>query len=264
MAAGVLVPVCLVAWWVVGTVADTDDFVAQVAPVVSTPEVGDLVAERAASRVDNPLLADLVGPLTRTVLDSPAFAPTVRSTIADSHRELRAGLESGTSAAVTREGELVVIRIGPLADALRERLEAEGVPAGVFPAELDATVPLTTTQRFERAGAAYRGAELAARWGPVALGVLVVVGALLLGRLAAAAARFGLVGLLGSVVVAVGAGPATSAVAGQVADGRTRAAAEVVLAALAGPLVTSAWVAAGGLAVIALLGALVRLRRRPR
>ncbi|MGL5909560.1 MAG: hypothetical protein ACRCZP_06135, partial [Phycicoccus sp.] len=216
--AGALLPVCLVAWWVTGTLADTDDVVARVAPVVSTPEVGGLVGERAASRVDNPLLADLVGPLTRTVLGSPTFAPTVRSTIADSHRELLTGLENGTSTAVTREGDLVVIRLGPLADALRERLEAEGVPTGVFPAELDATVPLTTTQRFERAGAAYGAAERAALWGPVVLGGLALLGALLLRSLAAAATRVGVVGLVGSIVVAAGAGPAVSAVADQVAD----------------------------------------------
>ncbi|MGL5866208.1 MAG: hypothetical protein ACRCYX_10120, partial [Dermatophilaceae bacterium] len=76
--AGALVPVCLVTWWVVGTVADTDRFIDRVTPVLSTPEVRDLVVKGATSLVADPVLVQLVEPVTRTAVASPAFTPTVR------------------------------------------------------------------------------------------------------------------------------------------------------------------------------------------
>ncbi|MGL5867109.1 MAG: hypothetical protein ACRCYX_14800, partial [Dermatophilaceae bacterium] len=222
---------------------------------LSTPEVRDLVVKGATSLVADPVLVQLVEPVTRTAVASPAFTPTVRGTVADVHREVVTALGSGTSRAVTQDGDFVVIRLGPLAETLGERLEAEGVPAGAFLTGIDTAVPVTTTERFAVARAAYESVERAARWGPVALVVLLALGGLLLGNAAAAAARFGTVGMLGSLLVAAGVWPAMSMVGDRVADPATRTIVELALDALVAPLVRSALAAACVLVVLAVIGA---------
>lgn len=214
----VLAPVTVTAEWAHTQLADTEQFVATVGPVVRDPSVRAALTDRITDTVfryvDVRGLADqavdalghtglppmvvgrlrgFTGPLTDAVhgfvhrevaalVASAPFAETWDSAIGIVHDQMIGAL-SGNGSALTISNGQVLLDIGPFITAAKQQLVAAGFTlANVIP-EIHPTIAVTNARTLTRARTAYRLLDALATWLPwITLLFLAVGCALARGR----------------------------------------------------------------------------------
>lgn len=297
-----LAPIAATLGWVRAVPADTEAFVAAVAPLISEPAVQDWLVEGTATAIEGSLnveslLDELFAGLqdaanrritqatlqalrqpaidgvrsgirqaTRRIITSPAFASTWEQSLRFSHRQAIAALEDDPAALAALSADGVGLRLGPIVARVRQELIDRGYTLAARIPAIDRTIPILSGPDLTRAQSAYRLVMAAAVWVPIVSLLLVVAGvAVAVRRHRAAlwaAVGLALAGLLLLLLLDASRGWLTGAVPAVPSD-------VIALAhtALLHPLVSA--VTAGGLLVTVLAAALwltgpFRLPRRLR
>jgi hypothetical protein len=230
--------------YVRSTLADTDGFVATFAPLAADPEVqavvSDAVTQAVEEAVDIPLLTSQVfdgirslgisdeassalslleGPtvqglrsllagIVRDVVASDAFAEVWTQALRVSHAQVISTLEGDSDAALRIGDSGLELQIGPIVDAVRERLLADGVSfANAIPA-VDRRIVLVEDASLGQIATAYGLLIGLAAWLPL-ISLALLAGGMLLARgrrralLVTAVAAASLMAVLG-IALAVG------------------------------------------------------------
>jgi hypothetical protein len=158
-----LAPVAVISAWARLELVDTDRFVATFAPLAEEPAVQDYIGDQVTAaieeQVDIPALTSdvfdgiraldlppraeqalglLEGPATQglqslvsdivdRVVTSPAFADVWATALRASHRQFVAAIQGDPDAALSIENGAVAIQLGPIIEAVKQRLEDRGI-----------------------------------------------------------------------------------------------------------------------------------------
>lgn len=250
--ASLLTPLAIVGGWSRVALTDTDAFVSAAAPLVRQPAVRDYLADQVLVAVEGSL--DIEGVIGQVVdglagvvrvpvlveglrsLEASAVEG-VRSTIRNaagrfvgseafgiawdeslrlSHSSAIAALQGDPEATVMVDSQGLGLRIGPIVEAVRATLIAEGfVLANRIP-PVDKTIVLVESAGFERVEAGYQALVVVEAWLPFVVLLLFVAGIATAVRRHRAAlwasAGMGLGALVVAPAVPIGRGIATDAV----------------------------------------------------
>lgn len=311
----VAVPVAIAGDLAWRMVSDTDAFIAAFAPLADRPEVQDAVADAVvagvvdsgviASGVDEAIgsMADLdaapwlveglrlfegqivggIESLVEQTVDgfvaSDAFETIWAGALRQAHAHLTRTLAGDPTAAVGIDGDVVVLELAPLVDAVGDALTDAGYDwvAQALPADLDASIELAEVAGLQAATTGYRVLGALGAWLPAVAAALlgaglalvrarrgwgIAIGAAVLG----VAVAFG-VGLTAARGAVTGIDALPADAMGAVFDAATADLGRTLVASgLLGALIlASAWSTGAGAAPTALrraLGALPGLARR--
>ena len=183
----------VVAAWMKAEVTNTDRFVATVAPLADDPAFQAFLVDQIVAAVDENVDLDtiasdlfdgiatldlpprakqalllleqpavegvrsLVRSAAERLIQSDAFAQTWDQTLRISHAQLLAALQGDTSGAVviSESGELG-IQVGPIVDAVKKQLIAQGFALAERIPEVDRTIPIAQSESFVQARTAYQ------------------------------------------------------------------------------------------------------------
>lgn len=268
LAACVVLPLAMVAVWLVAVVDDTDRYVRTVSPLAEDPRVLAAVERSLTQRVVAEVearggavgglvagrLEDRVADGVRLVVRSPQFRPAWDAANAAAHEELVAGLRPGADAPD------VSLDLGRVLDAVVEEV-GDSLPVAVSPPQVEAPVTVLEGQQVTRARAAYQGLTAAGVVLPVAWVVLVALALLVAKR-------------RGRVLALLGAGSAATLLlmllalervrdrAVAAVPGSDRALSAAVWDGVTTDLRLALWGAAAAAAVLAVVGGLAAVVRR--
>ena len=208
--AAVLTPLSAVSVWVADEIADTDRYVATVAPLARHPDVqaaitarvtdavmakidlGSLLSnvtpsdrpelERALGAVTDPLTSGIEGFVHQTVgsfVASDAFARLWTTLNRQAHAAFVGALTGDSNTAVQVRGDTVTLDLAPVVDQVKQQLAGGGlgVAAQIPTVHTDFTLAKSEDIRNVRTG--FRILELAGNWLPV-LTLLLAAGGVLL------------------------------------------------------------------------------------
>lgn len=210
-----LTPVALLAHWARDTITSTDGYVAAVDDLAADPAVREaliaqlttatleqidadaLVASALAalggsgegdSRVDAlgvPLrfaMESLVRDVITRVVDSDAFATVWSQANRGAHTTVVALLthDGGGTLSLTSDGQ-VSLNLGPVVDLARAELVARGITLASSIPQVDASVPLFSSQELVKARAYYAALDAVADWLPWVV-ALMLISAVVLAR----------------------------------------------------------------------------------
>lgn len=268
LGACVVLPLAMVAVWLLAVVDDTDRYVATVSPLAEEPRVLAAVERSLTQRVVAQVeargggvgglvagsLEDRIADGVRLVVRSEQFPPAWDAANAAAHDELVAGLRPGADASD------VSIDLGRVLDAVVAEVGGS-LPVAISPPGIEAPVTVLEGAQVTRARAAYEGLTAAGVVLPVVWVALVALALLvarrrgrLLALLGAGSAATLLLMLLALARVrdrAVAAVP-----------GSDRALSEAVWDGVTTDLRLALWGAVAAAAVVALVGALAAVVRR--
>jgi hypothetical protein len=232
------VPASVLAVWVHNQVADTDRFVATVSPVIEDPFVQSALASRISTEVLayidveqlanetvdalaaqglRPQLVDrlreLTGPLADGVADrvrgrveqlvaSPRFTAAWNRALQAVHQQANTVL-SGEAAAISIEGDMVVVDLGPFIDAAKQQLIDSGFTAAARIPQVHPTIDLFAASTLVRAQTAYRTLDAVATWLPWITLLILMAGVYLARHRRRALFGIGLGVVAGMLVLAV-------------------------------------------------------------
>jgi hypothetical protein len=232
------VPVSVLAVWVHNQVADADRFVATVSPVIEDPFVQSALANRISTEVlayiDVEQLAnetvdalaaqglrpqlverlrELTGPLADGVADrvrgrveqlvaSSQFTVAWNRALLAAHQQANTVL-SGEAAAISIEGDMVVLDLGPFIDAAKQQLIDSGFTAAARIPQVHPTVDLFAASTLVRAQTTYRMLDAVATWLPWITLLILVAGVYLARHRRRAVLGIGLGVVAGMLVLAV-------------------------------------------------------------
>lgn len=237
-----LAPVAVVAAWTKAEVTNTDRFVATVAPLAHDPAfqaflVDEIVAaveenvdleaiatdlfdgisalglppraEDALQLLKQPAVEgvrSLVRSAAERLIESDAFAQAWDQTLRISHAQLLAALQGDTSGAVviSEQGELG-IQVGPIIDAIKVQLVAQGFALAERIPEIDRTIPIAQSESFVRARTAYQLLDILGFVLPWVSILLIAAGVFTARKKARALIWAGLALALSMVILAAGA-----------------------------------------------------------
>lgn len=206
-----LAPVAVITAWARLELVDTERFVATFAPLAEDPAVqaylSDEVTAAIEEQVDIPALtADvfdgirtldlppraesalgllegpatqglqtLVGNVVDRVIESPAFADVFASTLRITHRQFVAAMQGDPDAALAIGGDgSIAVQLGPIVDAVKQRLIDQGVGFAEAIPEIDRSVVIARDDAFVFIRTIYALAVGAGTWLPwIALAFLV-------------------------------------------------------------------------------------------
>ena len=265
----VLLPVALLVAWVSSVGTDTDQFVAEMRPVASSPEVRDALTDRTIASVQaqldlpdrvarqlEPPLRELVG----TVLARPEVDRAWASGLRSAHGELVAVMEGERPASVDSTGRVVMPLTIELT-GLEQLLSRFGVAGDVAVAPR-IQIPLFSADDLATARRTYAVGSVAGPAAPWIIVGLAAVSVLLARRRVRALGLLGLGGIVASVAFAAGLVLGRDEAAGVVRDPIGSA---VITSAyglaedgLMAETQTALWLSVG-LLVIALIVGLVRV-----
>lgn len=265
----VLLPVALLVVWVSSVGTDTDQFVAEMRPVASSPEVRDALTDRTIASVQaqldlpdrvarqlEPPLRELVG----TVLARPEVDRAWASGLRSAHGELVAVMEGERPASVDSTGRVVMPLTIELT-GLEQLLSRFGVAGDVAVAPR-IQIPLFSADDLATARRTYAVGSVAGPAAPWIIVGLAAVSVLLARRRVRALGLLGLGGIVASVAFAAGLVLGRDEAAGVVRDPIGSA---VITSAyglaedgLMAETQTALWLSVG-LLVIALIVGLVRV-----
>lgn len=266
----VLLPVALVALWVSGIATQTDVFVEETRPLISTPSLQTALTEGAvtALRTEVPLSAaaeQLVVPVVREGATRVVSSPQMETVWADSmrslHEEFTSVMEGQEPSGVDRDGRVLLavpIAVPTLVEAL--------LPFGVnLAADFTPTVtfPIVYADDLESARLVYSALDRAGPWAPAAVAALGLL-SVLLARQRRGATMLLLTGwALGAIALAAVLVGARQALLGEVPDPIVRALANAAYGmAQRGLLIEVGVVLAVSLVVFLLVAVGGRARRR--
>ncbi len=282
------------------TLADTDGFVTTFAPLAQSPEVQAVVADAVIGAVEQSVdipeltaqvfdgirslgisdqaasaltmlegptvqgLKALVAGVVRDVVSSPAFAEVWEQTLRVSHTQVVATLRGDADAALAiGDGGALELQLGPIVDAVKARMLADGITVANAIPEVDRRIVLVENAAIGQAATAYALLVGVAAWLPWAALALIAAGVLTARDrrrtlLVTAAAAVVLMAVLG-IALAVGRaivigrmvglpGPVTPGAGGVVYDAVTAAVGATTswIAVIAIVVVVGAWVAGPG------------------
>lgn len=206
-----LAPVAVITAWARLELVDTERFVATFAPLAEDPAVqaylSDEVTAAIEEQVDIPALtADvfdgirslelppraetalgllegpaaqglqtLVGNVVDRVVESPAFADVWSSTLRITHRQFVAAMQGDPDAALAIGGDgSIAVQLGPIVEAVKQRLIDQGVGFAEAIPEIDRSVVIARDDAFVLIRTIYALAVGAGTWLPwIALAFLV-------------------------------------------------------------------------------------------
>lgn len=208
--AAVLAPLGAVAVWIADEMADTDRYVATVAPLARHPDVRAAVTDRVTdaamakididsllSRVapsDRPrlerALGGLQGPITSGIRDfvrqtvanfvaSDAFARTWEQLNRQAHAAFTGALTGSGDTAVRVQGDAVVLDLEPVVAQVKQRLLDRGLSVASVIPEVRTDYTLVESKDVQRAQTGFRVLQVAGNWLPVVTVVLASAGVLL-------------------------------------------------------------------------------------
>ena len=212
--AGLLTTPAAVAYWGQRTLNDTQRYVDTVEPLVSSPEVQDVIATKVTDAIekqvdveailndvfagvitDRPRLERLVGPLSasinglidrevRAFIASDEFADLWTRANTRAQQALQRVLKGDASGAVSLKGDEVVLDVDEVINQVKERLVARGLTLvqNVPVPETDRQVVLMEAPQVRQLRTIYAFGNPLARW------LLPIVAAALPGRLRAGSA----------------------------------------------------------------------------
>lgn len=205
----VLLPVALLVAWVSSVGTDTDQFVTEMRPVASSPEVRDALTDRTVASVQaqlnlpdrvaqqlEPPLRELVG----TVLARPEVDRAWASGLRSAHAELVAVMEGERPARVDSTGRVVMPLTIELT-GLEQLLSRFGVTEDVAVAP-QIQVPLFSADDLTTARRIYAVGSVAGQAAPWVVVGLAAVSVLLARRRVRALGLLGLGGIVASVAFA--------------------------------------------------------------
>lgn len=209
----ILAPLSVVSAWAWSGISDTDRFVASYAGLARSPQVQTLVTAKVSGALtaglgvlgDNTVARDLVGQAIGSVVTSDAFTVIWEQSLRSGHAQLRALLADEPGAVEAHAG-MLYLELAPFAAALKQRLQAAGVPFVDILDRVTGSVPLLQLDSglVAQARGLYRVLEVLGVWLPW-LALLVGVAAALLWP----GVRRGLI-VTGSLLVLSGAAGVTN------------------------------------------------------
>lgn len=218
----VLAPIALLTAWARLELVDTDRFVSTFAPLAEDPDVqayvGDQVTAAIEEQVDLPgLTSDLFdgleqlnlppraqdalglleGPATQglqtlveravdRIVASEAFADVWGTALRVTHRQFVAAMQGDAEAALDVSGDTLSVQLGPVIDAVKERLEEQGIGIASAIPSIDRSIVIVQDDAIALVKTMYALAVAAGTWLPIVSLVLLVAGVLVAKRRAAA------------------------------------------------------------------------------
>jgi hypothetical protein len=211
--AALLAPLSVVAVWVADQMADTDRYVATVAPLARQPAVRaavtDRVTDAAMANIDldallskvapddrprlEQALGGLRGPLTSGIrdfvrqtvarfVDSDAFARLWERLNRQAHSAFTGALTGDSGTAVRVRGDAVVLDLEPVVAEAKQRLLSRGLDAASVIPEVRTDFTLVKSKDVRRVQTGFRALQVAGNWLPVVTVLLAAGGVLLAGR----------------------------------------------------------------------------------
>ncbi|WP_173923626.1 hypothetical protein [Agromyces sp. Marseille-P2726] len=217
-----LAPVAVISAWARLELVDTDRFVATFAPLAEEPAVQDYIGDQVTAaieeQVDIPTLTSdlfdgiraldlppraeqalglLEGPATQglqslvsgivdRVVTSPAFADIWAAALRASHRQFVAAIQGDPDAALSIEDGTIAIQLGPIIEAVKQRLEDQGVGFASAIPVVDRSIAVATSDSIALVQTVYNLAVAAGTWLPWITLALLVAGVLVARRRATA------------------------------------------------------------------------------
>jgi hypothetical protein len=231
----VLAPLSVASVWLASIAADTDRYVATVAPLAASVPVQDAVAARAAAAVsehldlndllhqlapaDRPLIskaisglsgpinsavADLVQAQTRNVVRSQWFRTFWTEANRSVHATVVKALTGQGGGAVQLSDDAVVIDLAPVIDQVKQRLVGSGVGVAARIPEVHTQITVLSDENIGKARTGFRLLRLAGDWLPVVAVLLAAAGVLLAARRRRALVAAALGGAFATLLLGLG------------------------------------------------------------
>ncbi|SEN09173.1 hypothetical protein SAMN05216267_1001224 [Actinacidiphila rubida] len=232
--AAVLVPLSAVAVWVADLMADTDRYVATVAPLARHPDVQAAVTDRVTEAVmahvdinsllsnvtpsDRPrlesALGNLRGPITSGIGDfvhqtvanfvaTDAFAQLWTQLNRQAHTAFTGALTGENNTAVKVRGDAVVLDLAPVVDQVKARLANRGLGVVAHIPTVHTDYTLVKSQDVKNARTGFRLLQIIGNWLPVIAVVLAAGGVLLAVRRRRALVTAALAFAVGAVLLGI-------------------------------------------------------------
>ncbi|MGW5350047.1 hypothetical protein ACWERV_05910 [Streptomyces sp. NPDC004031] len=208
--AAVLAPLAAVAVWVADEMADTNRYVATVAPLARQPDVQaavtDRVTDAAMAKIDlrsllskaapsdrprlEQALGGLRGPITSGIRDfvrqtvanfvaSDAFAQIWEQLNRQAHAAFTGALTGSSDTPVRVQGDAVVLDLEPVVAQVKQRLLDRGLGVASVIPQVRTDYTLVESEDVQRAQTGFRLLQVAGNWLPVVTVVLAAAGVLL-------------------------------------------------------------------------------------
>jgi hypothetical protein len=196
----IALPVSATAWWVRGTVSDTDEFVDTMAPLAADPDIQDLVERQLVTQVMDfvdqqqilrkasegltelglpdrvvellPLLADPlrdrleqgVTRIVQRVVESPEFEAAWADSLRELHTQLIDIITDRDSDAVVAADDsgTLNLRLATITDAIQRELVQAGVPGAQLLPTVDVSIPVAEVEQIATTRSGYDALD---RWG---------------------------------------------------------------------------------------------------
>ncbi|WP_327290707.1 hypothetical protein [Streptomyces sp. NBC_01198] len=233
--AAVLAPLSAIAVWVADEMADTDRYVATVAPLAGNPDVQDAVTDRvtdaAMAKIDLDSLLSKVapgdeqdlkkalggpsGPITGAIRDlvrqtvarfvaSDAFATLWDQLNRQAHAAFTGALTGDTDSPVKVKGDAVVLDLAPVVAQVKQRLLGRGLGVASLIPDVRTDFTLVKSRDVQRVRNGFRILQVAGNWLPVVTVALAVGGVLLAAHRRRAVAAAGLGVAAGLAALGIG------------------------------------------------------------
>ncbi|WP_308797067.1 hypothetical protein [Agromyces silvae] len=238
----VLAPIALLTAWARLELVDTDRFVSTFAPLAEDPDVqafvGDQVTAAIEEQVDlEALTSDLFdglqqlnlppraqdalglleGPATQglqslidgavdRIVASEAFADVWGTALRVTHRQFVAAMQGDPNAALDVSNDTLSVQLGPVIDAVKQRLEDQGIGLASAIPSIDRSIVIVQDDAIALVKTMYALAVAAGTWLPILSLALLIAGVLIAKRRAAALVWTAAGFALSMVVLAAGLG----------------------------------------------------------
>ena len=233
--AAVLAPLSAVAVWVADEMADTDRYVATVAPLAKQPDVQAAVTDRVTDAImtkvdlhallssvtpsDRPrletALGALRGPITSGIKDfvhqtvatfvaTDAFARLWTTLNRQAHAAFTGALTGDSHTAVQVRGDEVVLNLAPVVDQVQQQLVQRGLGVAAHIPAVTTDFVLVKSDDVKKVRTGFRILELAGNWLPLITVVLAAAGVLLAARRRRALVTAALAVAAGVAVLGIG------------------------------------------------------------
>ncbi|MGW5241587.1 hypothetical protein ACWEOW_21860 [Monashia sp. NPDC004114] len=185
-----LMPLSLLAFWASTTLTQTDEFVAEMAPVVQTPQVQEALADGIVSGVLGaiqlqPAVEKALEPAIRTkatrIAASPQVAQAWKTGIRGAHTQFLAVMKGQAATDLDRQGRVTVVLKIPV-PGLSSALQQAGAGNAADALTPTVSIPLMTASQLDTAQRLYRVSDAWGPWAPVIVAVLALLAILLARR----------------------------------------------------------------------------------
>ncbi len=290
LVAALLVPLALIATWTSRTVTDTEVFVSRLGPVASDPHVQTFVQTQLSDAINTAVLEDGLGPRVDSAVDSldvpdpvksllrdlaaaagsaistridglvdrvvraPEFQSAFDAALTSSHGELVKALDGeDPSDTLVTEGDVVSIRLATIGNAVRTELVGAGFSFAERLPEIEATIPITSSEKLDQLRTYYGALKVLVWLGPLLVVLLAGLGVWLVRDLVVAGLWFFAGSVTFVLVLTLGIRAGVASAVGGIRDPDAAAAAQAIISTLTRDLASNARFTV----VLALLGVLV-------